>query len=164
MAEKDSGCFSPAAATRAKILTSSDSDNRRCQPLTPSFSRCFSHSPYSYLLAVLILSATIWLCLAEWVMGSRRHKTVLLVDKLRLLNVEPYWIGEPHPAPADRAAKLAHAHTYLAFTWILGDWVGSTWFINGSSSGVNAPVSHWIIWTFRLRCIGMHLVILTNQA
>lgn len=53
MAEKDSGCFS--LAKEAKTLTSSEFDNRGCQPLSPSF---FSHSLYSYPLAVLILLAT----------------------------------------------------------------------------------------------------------
>lgn len=134
-----------------------DSDNRRCQPLTPSFSPCFSHSPYSYLLAALILSVTIWLCLAEWVMleeiqsllwrktSSAECWASLNVSHARLLQL-----------------PRTHTQTHLAFTWLLGDWTASARRINGCKSGVNAPVSHWIIWTSILRCTGMLSV--TQQA
>lgn len=100
---KTASVFSPAAVTQAKILTSSDFDNRRCQPPTPSFSRCFSHSLYSYLWAVLILSATIWLCLSPSELCWRRQCFLCtnLVCRVFIL-IE----SEPHPAPAD-----PHAHT-----------------------------------------------------
>lgn len=88
----------------AKILTSSDFDNRRCQPLTLSLSiyLCFSHHLYSYLLAALILSATIWVCLSDWDRALLLHKLWLLNGRL----IE----SRPHPASADPTTKCINRH------------------------------------------------------
>ncbi len=116
MAEKDSGCFSPAVLARAKMLTSSDFDNRRCQPLTPSFSRCFSHTLFISVSSVNFVSNK--LTLSGWA-SYGRGDTVLLVGKLRLFDAEPYcnWA-----TPNSCRSPPTHTQTHLAFTWILGDW------------------------------------------